>query len=43
VTGDDATGFYRKCGWELVEQTTIIWPNVNVKENVNVLIRIVDS
>jgi GNAT superfamily N-acetyltransferase len=39
VTGDDATGFYRKCGWEVVEKTTITWPNVNFTERVTVLTR----
>jgi GNAT superfamily N-acetyltransferase len=41
VTGDDATGFYRKCGWEVVEETTITWPSVNVTEHVTILTRIV--
>jgi GNAT superfamily N-acetyltransferase len=41
VTGGYATGFYRKCGWELVEETTITWPNMNVNERVTVLTRIV--
>jgi len=40
VTGDDAPGFYRKCGWLLVEERTITWPNVNVKERVTILTRI---
>jgi len=43
VTGDDAAEFYRKCGWKLVEETTIIWSNVNVIERVNVLTRRVST
>jgi len=40
VTGDNAAEFYLKCGWVLVEETTITWPEVNVKEHVIVLTRI---
>jgi GNAT superfamily N-acetyltransferase len=39
VTGD-AAGFYRRCGWELFEETTIIWPGVDVEEHVTILTRI---
>jgi GNAT superfamily N-acetyltransferase len=37
VTGDRAVGFYRRCGWELVEETTVIAPTTQSAERVNVL------
>jgi N-acetylglutamate synthase-like GNAT family acetyltransferase len=40
VTDDAAAGFYRKCGWVLVQETIITGPNVNVKERVLILTRI---
>jgi GNAT superfamily N-acetyltransferase len=40
VIEDDAAGFYRKCGWVLFQETMITGPDVNVKERVIILTRI---
>lgn len=39
VTGEDAVDFYRRCGWEVVEETRTTWPNVEGQEAVWVLVR----
>jgi GNAT superfamily N-acetyltransferase len=43
VTGDTAVGFYRQCGWGLVEETTITGPDTQATERVNVLRRSVGA
>lgn len=43
VTGGRAVGFYRQCGWELVEETTVIGPDTQVEERVSILQRSVPT
>ena len=39
VTGGEAVGFYRNCGWVVAEEAVITWPNVNIQESVSILTR----
>ena len=39
VAGGEAVRFYKACGWVVVEERTVTWPNVDVEEKVCILSR----
>jgi N-acetylglutamate synthase-like GNAT family acetyltransferase len=43
VTGDHAVDFYRRCGWERVEETTVSGPHTQASERVTILRRSVGA